>query len=220
MNARIAALLTLVVVLAGCSVPGAPRYADVDPQASVVKVSAEKSGMALRKSQTVGVIFTENTVANLAYLDRYHTLAENSVESHLLDPQIKKAYVDSSDPALAIDWFSASLQGQFASVDFYADLDELMAARPDVIVLLDSRSQLVTSRSSAIKASIVAEFFDAGLNYIGKAEGHAGKELSPIWAQTKRAPQIAAEIDQQRSVQVDALQQFDVSLGVLINTKS
>lgn len=214
MKIRIAALLALVIALAGCAT-GTPENSD--NKDGVFRAATQSSGVALKHTQSVGVVFSENTVANLAYLERYHAVAQGSQQ---MDEQIQKAFVSSSDPTLAIDWLKTSLQAQFKSVDFYDNLDALMAARPDVIVLLDTQNVLVTPRSPDVQASIVAEFFDAQLNYIGKAEGHAGKNLSPVWAMSKSAPEVAAEIDGQRVVQVDALQQFDASLYTLINAKS
>jgi hypothetical protein len=215
MNARMAALLVFVVALAGCAVTGTPRYSD--NQDGLFRPATQTSSIALKHTQSVGVIFSENTRANLAYLEHYHAIAQNS---HLLNEQIQQAFVSSSDPELAIDWFTTSLQAQFASVDFYDSLDALMAARPDVIVLLDTRSTLVTAHNPDVQATIVAQFFDAGLNYIGKAEGHADEIMSPVWALNKGAPEIAAEINEQHSVQVNALERFDTSLDTLFNAKS
>ena len=218
MKVRIAALFALVVALAGCAVPGAPRYSDVpDGQ---FRAGGVTSGVTLRHNQTVGVIFTENTVANLAYMERYNATAQGGLTARLTDSRITQAYVDSSDPELAINWFAQSLEKQFATVDFYEDLDSVLAARPDVIVLLDTRSKLITERSADVQASIVAEFFDADFKFIGKAEGSDAKSMSPIWAQTKRAPEIAAQINQQRDVQINALHKFDVSLASLIRAQS
>jgi hypothetical protein len=218
MNFRIAAVLSLVAALAGCSVPGAPRYSDVE--SAGLRSPAQSSSVALKHTQTVGVIFTENTVANLAYMTRYNATAQSGLTAKLTDSRITEAYVNSSDPELAINWFAASLEKQFAKVDFYENLDSVLAARPDVIVLLDTRSKLVTERSADVQASIVAEFFDSDFKFIGKAEGSDAKAMSPIWAHTKRAPEIAAEINQQREVQVNALQKFDLSLESLIKAES
>jgi hypothetical protein len=44
--------------------------------------------------------------------------------------------------------------------------------------------------------------------------------MSPIWSHTKRAPEIAADINQQRQVQINALQKFDASLDSLIKAES
>ncbi|MDB6143808.1 MAG: ATPase [Pseudomonas sp.] len=215
MKIRIAALLALVVALAGCAANG--PSAQADHQDGIFRSANQASTVALKHTQSVAVVFSENTLINQAYLRHYHAVAQHSRQ---LDQQVQSAYVTSSDPQLAIDWFKTSLQAQFASVTFYDDLDSLMAARPDVIVMLDTRSTLVTAQTPDVKLSIVAEFFDAQLNYIGKAEGHADKSLSSVWAQNKNAPEIAAEINEQHSVQVNALQQFDISLGTLFNAKS
>ncbi|MGV8921353.1 MAG: ATPase [Pseudomonas sp.] len=212
---RIAALLALVAVLAGCAAPGKSTY--YAHQDGLFRPATQASTSALRHTQTVAVVFSENTKANQAYLEHYHSVAQSSQQ---LDEQVQQAYISSSDPSLAIDWFKTSLQAQFASVTFYDDLDSLMAARPDVIVMLDTRSTLVSAQIADVKASIVAEFFDAQLNYIGKAEGHADKSISSVWALNKNAPQVAAVINQQHTVQVDALQQFDSSLDSLFNVKS
>lgn len=218
MNLRIAALITLVAALAGCSVPGAPHYSDA--QDGMLRSTTVTSSATLKHNQTVGVIFTENTVANLKYMESYNAAAQTGLTARLTDSRITEAYVKSSDPELAINWFAASLEKQFATVDFYENLDAVLAARPDVIVLLDTRSKLVTERSSDVQASITAEFFDGDFNYIGKAEGSDAKSMSPIWAHTKRAPEIAADINEQRAVQINALQKFDASLEWLIKSES
>lgn len=218
MNLRIVALFALVAALAGCAIPGAPRYSDV--QDAQFRAAGPASTVSLNRQQTVGVIFTENTVANLAYMERYNATAQDGVVAKLTDSRISQAYVNSSDPELAINWFAESLEKRFATVDFYENLDDVLAARPDVIVLLDTRSKLITERSADVQASIVAEFFDSDFKFIGKAEGSDAKSMSPIWAHTKRAPEIAAEINQQRDVQVNALQKFDASLESLIKAES
>lgn len=218
MKVQVAALFAMVIALAGCAVPGAPRYSDASDQ--TFKVSAPTSAVKLKHEQTVGVIFTENTVANLAYMTRYNATAQDGVAARLTDSRITEAYVNSSDPELAINWFAESLEKQFAKVDFYESLDDVLAARPDVIVLLDTRNKLVTERSSDVQSSIVAEFFDGDFKFIGKAEGSDAKSMSPIWAQTKRAPEIAADINSQRQVQINALQKFDASLESLIKAES
>ncbi|WP_342652750.1 ATPase [Pseudomonas sp. F3-2] len=218
MTVRIAALFALVAALAGCAVPGAPRYSDV--QDGQFRTAKATSAVALKHTQTVGVIFTENTVANLAYMERYNAAAQTGIAAKLTDSRISEAYVNSSDPELAINWFAESLEKQFATVEFYENLDDVLAARPDVIVLLDTRSKLITERSADVQASITAEFFDGDFKFIGKAEGSDARSMSPIWAHTKRAPEIAEQINQQREVQINALQKFDASLESLIKAES
>ncbi|WPO99472.1 ATPase [Pseudomonas sp. HR96] len=169
-----------------------------------------------KHSQTVGVIFTEDTQMNLAYLKAYHTAAQRGVGSQVLDPTIQQAYADSSDPRLAVNWLAASLSRYFATVKFYDSLDTLKAARPDVIVMLDTRSHLVSERSADVTASIRAEFYDAHFNYIGKAEGSDARSLSTLWLPTRRISQVADDITQQKAVQENALRQFDSALGKLI----
>ncbi|MFJ3487883.1 ATPase [Pseudomonas sp. NPDC090202] len=217
MSLRIVAALALLAALAGCAVPGAPRYSNVqDGQARAAGQSSE----TLKHTQSVGVVFTENTKANLAYLTRYNDAARHGVTAGLTDSRITDAYVNSSDPEMVLNGFAQTLEKQFASVAFYENLDSVLAARPDVIVLLDTRSKLITERSSDVQASIVAEFFDSDFKFIGKAEGSDAKSMSPIWAHTKRAPEIAAEINRQRDVQVNALEKFDASLQTLIKAQS
>jgi phosphohistidine phosphatase SixA len=42
--------------------------------------------------------------------------------------------------------------------------------------------------------------------------------LSSVWVHGKAAPEIAAQIDQQRELQVNALKQFDASLKALVTS--
>jgi hypothetical protein len=75
---------------------------------------------------------------------------------------------------------------------------------------------LMTSRSSDISADVSAEFYDTNFNYIGSAQGHDAKDLSPLWADYKRSEEIVADINEQQNVQVRALQKFDQSLSNLL----
>lgn len=213
---RISTLLTLVVVLAGGFAATAPASA-ADEQACHFQPVAD-SGVALKHSQSVGVIYSENTVSTLEYLERYHSVALKGVKNGALDARIRDAFVSSSDPKLAIDWLKASLQKEFASVTVYDSLDAVVQAHPDVVVMLDTYNRLVTQRNSQVEARFVAKFYDADLQYIGKAEGLGAKELSSVWVHDKAAPEIAAQINQQRELQINALKQFDASLKALVTT--
>lgn len=221
---RISTLLTLVAVLTGSVISTAPASA----AASVAAAAADEqschlvpladSGIALRHSQSVGVLYSENTVATLQYLEQYHSVALKGVKNGTLDARIRDAFINSSDPTLAVDWLKASISREFASVTVYDNLDALMQARPDVVVMLDTYNQLVTQRNSNVEARFIAKFYDSNLQYIGKAEGVGAKELTSVWVHDKAAPQIAAQIDQQRELQIHALKQFDASLKALVTT--
>ncbi len=213
---RISTLLALVAVLTG-GVAGAASVYAADGQACHLMPVAD-SQVGLRHSQSVGVLYSENTVSTLEYLQRYHDVALKGVKNGALDSRIRDAFVNSSDPKLAINWLQGSLQKQFASVTVYDNLDALMQARPDVVVMLDTYNQLLTQRNSQVEARFVATFYDSNLQYIGKAEGLGTKELTSVWVHDKAAPQIAAQIDQQRELQINALKQFDASLKALVTS--
>jgi hypothetical protein len=213
---RISTLLALVAVLTGGFAATAPAYAADEQACHFMPVT--DSGVALKHTQTVGVLYSENTVSTLQYLERYHSVALKGVKNGALDSRIREAFVSSSDPKLAVDWLKASLQKQFASVTVYDNLDALMKDRPDVVVMLDTYNRLVTQRNSQVEARFVATFYDADLQYIGKAEGLGAKELTSVWVHDKAAPEIAAQIDQQRELQINALKQFDASLKALVTT--
>lgn len=198
MKTAIAAVLTLLFSFSIGSVYADPR-------------------MVFKHSQTVGVIFTEDTELNLAYLKAYHAAARNGVGSRELDPTIQQAYANSSDPRLAVEWLAGSLSKYFAAVKFYDNLGALEAAHPDVIVMLDTRAQLASDRNNTVSAAIRAEFYDATFNYIGKAEGADARSLSTLWLPTRRISEVADEITQQKTVQENALRQFDSALGKLIS---
>jgi hypothetical protein len=174
------------------------------------------SATGFHQGQSVGVLYSENTVSTLQYLEQYHSMALNGAKNANLDARIREAFVNSSDPKLAIDWLKNSLQKQFASVTVYDNLDALMKAGPDVVVMLDTYNRLLTQRNTQVEARFVAKFYDSNLQYIGKAEGSGGKQLSSVWVHDKAAAEIAAQIDQQRELQVNALRQFDASLKALV----
>ncbi|RMR02459.1 hypothetical protein ALP94_02241 [Pseudomonas savastanoi pv. glycinea] len=209
---RVSTLLTLVAVLTGGAF--APAFAAEQATCHFQPVADSNTG--LQHSQSVGVLYSENTISTLQYLEQYHSVALNGAKNNDLDSRIREAFVNSSDPKLAIDWLKGSLQKEFASVTVYDNLDALMQARPDVVVMLDTYNRLVTQRNTQVEARFVAKFYDANLQYIGKAEGYGGKEMTSVWVHDKAAAEIAAQIDQQRVLQVNALKQFDASLKALV----
>lgn len=219
MKLAIVSTLTITALLAGCSIPTAPSSV-----ASLEGVFSEPVGRSnatrIPNGQQValGVVYSRNTQINRAYLQDYHANAGTGFGQSLLVQPIHDAYVSTSKPDLAVDWVKASLQRQFGSVTVYPDLQSLKAAKPDVIVVIDTRSQLITSRSSDVEASVSAHFYDSQLNYIGTAQGKDAKALSPVWADFKRSEEIVADILEQQDVQVRALQKFDQSLNHLLTS--
>ena len=166
---------------------------------------------------SLGIIYSQNTQTNRAYLRDYQANAGTGFGQSLLVQPIHDAYVATSRPDLAVDWVKASLQRQFGSVTVYPDMQSLRAAKPDVMAVVDTRSQLMTSRSSDIQSDVSADFYDKNFNYIGTAQGHDAKALSPVWADYKRSEDIVADIHEQQNVQVRALQKFDQSLNSLLS---
>jgi hypothetical protein len=110
------------------------------------------------------------------------------------------------------------LHKEFASVTVYDNLDAVVQAHPDVVVMLDTYSRLVSKRNNQVEARFMAKFYDSNLQYIGKAEGARAQQLSSVWVHGKAAPEIAAQIDQQTELQVNALKQFDASLKALVTS--
>jgi hypothetical protein len=213
---RISTVLALVAVLTGGFAATAPAYA-ADPQACHFLPMGDSSA-ELKHSQSVGVLYSENTVNTLEYLERYHEVAVNGSKNPALDARISNAFVNSSDPTLAINWLKGSLQKEFASVTVYDNLDALVQAHPDVVVMLDTYSRLVSKRNNQVEARFMAKFYDSNLQYIGKAEGAREQQMPSVWVRGKAAPEIAAQIDQQTELQVNALKQFDASLKALVTS--
>lgn len=174
------------------------------------------SSATLQSGQSVGVLYSENTFDTLAYLEQYHSVALKGASNPALDSRISSAFVSSSDPKRAIDWLLGSLHKEFASVTVYDNLDALVDAHPDVVVMLDTYSRLVSKGNNQVEARFLAKFYDSNLQYIGKAEGSQAQQMPSVWVQGKAAPEIAAQIDQQTALQVNALQQFDASLKALV----
>lgn len=206
-----------VLAVSACSVPTAPKavssldtlFTQPVGRSSATQV---KSGPGV----SLGVIYSPSTQANRDYLRNYQANAGTGFGQSLLVQPIHDAYVATSKPDMAVDWVKASLQRQFGSVTVYPDMQSLRAANPDVVAIVDTHSQLITSRSSNIKADVSADFYDGKFNYIGTAKGSEAKELTPVWADFKRSEDIVADINEQQNVQVRALQKFDQSLSNLL----
>ncbi|MGC5700797.1 ATPase [Pseudomonas sp. NFXW11] len=215
---RISTFLALALVLIAGNGTSAMALATDDNACHFLPMS--DSGANLQQAQSVGVLYSENTVSTLQYLEHYHSVALNGAKNAGLDPRISAAFVDSSDPQRAINWLMASLHKHFATVTVYDSIDAVVQAHPDVVVMLDTYSQLVTKRNSRVEARFIAKFYDANLQYIGQAEGIQAKDLPSVWVRGKAAPEIAAQINQQTELQVDALKQFDASLKALVNQEA
>jgi hypothetical protein len=219
MKLALASTLTMAVVLTGCSIPTAPTAVS-----SLNGIFTEPVGRSGATSITngshvsLGIVYSQNTQANRAYLHDYQANAGTGFGQSLLVQPIHDAYVATSRPDMAVDWVKASLQRQFGSVTVYPDMQSLRAAKPDLMAVIDTRSQLMTSRSSDIQADVSADFYDKNFNYIGTAQGHDAKALSPVWADYKRSEEIVADINEQQNVQVRALQKFDQSLSNLLTS--
>jgi hypothetical protein len=217
MKLALASTLTMAVVLTGCSIPTAPTGGPSLNGIFTEPVGRSASTLITNGSDvSLGIVYSQNTQDNRAYLRDYQTNAGTGFGQSLLVQPIHDAYVSTSRPDMAVDWVKASLQRQFGSVTVYPDMQSLRAAKPDVTAVVDTRSQLITSRSSDIQSDVSADFYDKNFNYIGTAQGHDAKALSPVWADFKRSEDIVADINEQQSVQVRALQNFDQSLNNLL----
>jgi hypothetical protein len=219
MKLALVSTLTITAVLAGCSIPTAPSAVSSLDGIFTEPVGRSNVTRIPNGSQvSLGVVYSRNTQANRAYLQDYRANAGTGFGQSLLVQTIHDAYVATSKPDLAVDWVKASLQRQFGSVTVYPDMQSLKAAKPDVMAIVDSRSQLITSRSSDVESKVSADFYDRNFNYIGTAQGHDAKALSPVWADFKRSEEIVADINEQQNVQVRALQKFDQSLNNLLTS--
>jgi hypothetical protein len=214
---RISTLLAFVAVFSGSVAVSVPAVA-ADPSCHFLPMG--DSAASLQQAKTVAVLYSENTLNTQEYLERYHAVAVNGAKNPQLDSRISQAFVDSSDPQRAINWLMASLQKEFASVTVYDTLDAAVQAHPDVVVMLDTYSRLVSKRNSQVEARFMAKFYDANLQYIGQAEGSRAQQMPSVWVHGKAAPQIAAQIDKQTELQVNALKQFDTSLKALVTAGS
>jgi hypothetical protein len=217
MKRALASTFAITIALTGCSIPTAPTA--VSSLDGIFTQPVGRSGatrVASGANVSLGIVYSRNTQTNRAYLQDYQANAGTGFGQSLLVQPIHDAYVATSKPDLAVDWVKASLQRQFGSVTVYPDMQSLKAASPDVVAIVDSRSQLITSRSSDVSANVSADFYDRNFNYIGTAQGHDAKALSPVWADYKRSEEIVADINEQQNVQIRALQKFDQSLSGLL----
>ncbi|WP_285420353.1 ATPase [Pseudomonas sp. efr-133-TYG-5] len=206
-----------LLAVSACSVPTAPHaVSSLDKLFSEPVGRSHAAQVASGPGVSLGIVYSPSTQINREYLRHYQANAGTGFGQSLLVQPIHDAYVATSKPDMAVDWVKASLQRQFGSVTVYPDMQSLRAAHPDVVAIVDTHSQLITSRSSDIKADVSADFYDGKFNYIGTAKGAEAKELTPVWADFKRSEEIVADINQQQEVQVRALQKFDRSLSNLL----
>lgn len=209
--------LAITCVLTGCSIPVAPTAAALPNDILGSPISCIKENLLPTGQQIfIGMMPSENTQTNRAYLKYYHNNAGTGFGKSLLLKPIRDAYISTSDPDLAMAWLTNSLQLEFGHVKEYSDIESLKAAKPDVFAVIDSRFQLITSRSSEVKAEVAVHFFDRNLNYFGTAKGSDTKILSSVWAKNKRTEEIVSDINEQKKIQLSALRKFDSSLKELL----
>lgn len=221
MKRALAITFVITIALTGCSIPTAPTaVSSLDGIFTQPVGRSSATQVASGANVSLGIVYSRNTQTNRAYLQDYRANAGTGFGQSLLVQPIHDAYVATSKPDLAVDWVKASLQRQFGSVTVYPDMQSLKTAKPDVVAIVDSRSQLITSRSSDVSADVSADFYDRNFNYIGTAHGHDAKALSPVWADYKRSEEIVADINEQQNVQVRALQKFDQSLAGLLTQQT
>ncbi|POA27897.1 MULTISPECIES: ATPase [unclassified Pseudomonas] len=221
MNIVLVTSISLTALLTGCSVPTAPEeQAALSNYFAAPLVHSSATHVTNGPNVSLGIVYSQNTQNSRAYLKDYQANAGTGFGQSLLVQPIHDAYVSTSQPDMAVNWIKASLQRQFGSVTVYPDMQSLKAAKPDVVAVIDTHSQLITSRSSNVQADVSAAFYDARLNYIGTAQGHEAKSLSPVWADFKPTAEIVADINEQQSIQVRALQKFDQSLNNLLTKPS
>ncbi|MBD0681149.1 ATPase [Pseudomonas sp. PSB11] len=212
---RISTLLAFFALFSASVAATAPAMAG-DASCRILPIA--DSTVRLQHAQKVAVLYSENTLNTQQYLESYHAVAVKGAQNPGLDKRISQAFVDSSDPQRAIGWLMTSLQKEFAAVTVYDNLDAALQAHPDVVVMLDTFSRLVSKRNSQVEARFVARFYDSNLQYIGQAQGSRAEQMPSVWVHGKAAPQIAAQINQQTELQVNALKQFDASLQALVTT--
>lgn len=221
MNIVLVTSISLTALLTGCSVPTAPEeQAALSNYFTAPLVHSSATHVTNGPNVSLGIVYSQNTQNSRTYLKDYQANAGTGFGQSLLVQPIHDAYVSTSQPDMAVNWIKASLQRQFGSVTVYPDMQSLKAAKPDVVAVIDTHSQLITSRSSDVQADVMANFYDAGLNYIGTAQGHEARSLSPVWADFKPTREIVADIDEQQNIQVRALQKFDQSLSNLLSKPS
>jgi hypothetical protein len=98
---RISSLLAFVAVFTGSVAATVPAVA-ADPSCHFPPIT--DSVASLQHAQSVAVLYSENTVNTQQYLENYHAVAVNGAKNPQMNPQIGKAFVDSSDPQRAINW--------------------------------------------------------------------------------------------------------------------
>ncbi|EIK96598.1 hypothetical protein PMM47T1_10005 [Pseudomonas sp. M47T1] len=148
----------LALALVTGSAMAAPRAADDE---GMFRPATQVSAVALHHSQSVGVILNEQTQAALMHRNAATRAALEAVR--------------------------ASLQQQFANVQFYSSLDKVLAARPDVIVVLKSANQH--------GGFVQAQFFDSNLTYITEARGVNAQQAGALRAFDASLKALVASAD-------------------------
>ena len=130
---------------------------------------------SLQHAQSVGVLLSDNTRDNLSYLERYHDMALNGAKG-ALDGRIRQAFVNSSDPELAIEQARACDRGPRRG-----PLHGVPVGVKDVIdtadMPTDCNSPIYKGHRPAKDAACVARLRQAGGSYSG-ATAKSGAPLT------------------------------------------
>lgn len=206
------AALTAVGLLAGCSFPSPPHSSMI----AIEPVRAPVNGtLGAAKEQTVGVLYSADTGADLDYLRRYHHHAMSSLEGHLLIAEIRQGYADSAHAQATLTAIEQSIARHLPKAQFYPNQAALDQSSPDIIVIVHTHHVLLTPRTSEVRADYVADFFERSHRYLGRAEAHQALSMPALWTHNQRTEQIVSQLEEQQALQGRAMDEFDASLSRL-----
>lgn len=160
----------------------------------------------------VALIITGSVIATIEELGAYNRYYKEALTARLYTENIRRAYVETSQPHFSVEGVTRVLEGRFGEVRSFQSSDDAARSGFPLIATLSMKTQLIDGRGSEPTSSLSLAFQKSNGRHLGTIHGTAAFALAPLWPRNKRESEIVAEIRQQGEVQRQALELLEQRL--------
>lgn len=160
----------------------------------------------------VALIITGSVIETIEELGAYNRYYKEALTARLYTENIRRAYVETSQPHFSVEGVTRVLEGRFGEVRSFQSSDDAARSGFPLIATLSMKTQLIDGRGSEPTSSLSLAFQKSNGRHLGTIHGTAAFALAPLWPRNKRESEIVAEIRQQGEVQRQALELLEQRL--------
>ena len=160
----------------------------------------------------VALIITGSAIETVEELGAYNSYYKDALTARLYTENIRRAYVETSQPRFSVEGVTRILEERFGEVRSFQSSDDAARSGLPLIATLSMKTQLIDGRGSEPTSSLSLAFQNSDGRYLGTIHGTASFALAPLWPRSKRESEIVADIRQQGEVQRQALELLEQRL--------